>query len=177
MESRSIALRPVRVGDEHWIHEACQDRDIQRWTQVPRPYTLEHAHEFVGDPSRGLVTMVIEDQTSGEPLGMISIHTFDQRTRCADIGYWIDPGHRRRGVASSAVRLIVDLAVARFGAHTVIASIARDNSASRRVVESVGFVHVEDRLGPAVEDLVPVPTCTYRLDDTRQGPPATRTSR
>ncbi|MGC4853133.1 GNAT family N-acetyltransferase [Micromonospora sp. DT4] len=42
-----VLLRPWREADADGVHRACQDRDIQRWTTVPRPYLSEHAHDFV----------------------------------------------------------------------------------------------------------------------------------
>jgi RimJ/RimL family protein N-acetyltransferase len=43
----------------------------------------------------------------------------------------------------------------------VRAFIARDNGASRRTAEKAGFEMVEERHGPAVEDLAQVQTCVY----------------
>lgn len=40
-------LRDLSPADAPWIHEACQDAEIQRWTLVPRPYTRAHADDFV----------------------------------------------------------------------------------------------------------------------------------
>ena len=42
----TFSLRPLAADDADWIFEACQDSEIQKWTQIPRPYTREHAVSF-----------------------------------------------------------------------------------------------------------------------------------
>jgi RimJ/RimL family protein N-acetyltransferase len=42
-----VSLRPWRADDVDAVFAACQDAEIQRWTQVPVPYAREHAEGFV----------------------------------------------------------------------------------------------------------------------------------
>ena len=42
-----VRLRPWRTEDVDAVCAACQDAEIQRWTQVPVPYARKHAEEFV----------------------------------------------------------------------------------------------------------------------------------
>ena len=42
-----VRLRPWRADDAAAVFAACQDREIQRWTQVPVPYTTQDAEGFV----------------------------------------------------------------------------------------------------------------------------------
>src|SRR5262249_48852237 len=42
-----LLLRPWRPEDEDAVYRACQDPQIHRWTNVPRPYLREHAHQYV----------------------------------------------------------------------------------------------------------------------------------
>ncbi|NBR92441.1 MAG: GNAT family N-acetyltransferase [Actinobacteria bacterium] len=86
-------LRPLRLDDAEWIHRACQDPEVQRWTLVPRPYT----------------------------------------------GYWVAPWARRRGAASTALKILPTIAARLGSARTVQATIAETNTASRRAAERAGF--------------------------------------
>jgi hypothetical protein len=47
-----VRLRPWRADDADAVLAACQDAEIQRWTEVPVPYRREHAEGFVGEGSR-----------------------------------------------------------------------------------------------------------------------------
>jgi ribosomal-protein-alanine N-acetyltransferase len=57
-----------------------------------------------------------------------------------ELGYRISPGHRRRGHAVHAVRLLLDHARREPTVDRVIARIAPENHASVRVVTAAGFV-------------------------------------
>lgn len=162
----SVRLRSVVPEDADWVFEACQDAEIQRWTTVPRPYAREHAVAFVTRGIDEYALWVIESAGDGRPAGVISIHEIENGT--ASIGYWIAPQSRGRGFTTEAIRLVC----AEIGRHrtelgvevdTVTATIARDNRASRRAAEKAGFTVVEERLGPAVENLVPVQTCVFTV--------------
>ncbi len=59
--------------------------------------------------------------------------------RSAQIGYWVDKGVAGRGVMPTAVALAVDHCFFNVGLHRVEANIRPENSASRRVVEKLGF--------------------------------------
>lgn len=160
----SVVLRSVVVEDVAWIFDACQDLQIQRWTQVPRPYTREHAEWFVTGGIDEFARWAIESTDDGQPVGLISIHAVEDSV--ASIGYWIASQHRGRGFTTAAISLVCDeierlRSASGTGVDWVKAFIARDNRASRRAVEKAAFEMVEERLGPAVEDLVPVRTCVY----------------
>ena len=160
----SVTLRQVISGDVDWILQACQDLEIQRWTQVPRPYSREHALSFVTGTTDEFARWVVQVGAPSEPVGVIGIHEVEDSV--ASIGYWIGPQYRGRGFTTAAIGLVCE-EIEQYRSESgtevgfVRAFIARDNSASRRAVERAGFEMVEAQLGPAVEDLVPVPTCVY----------------
>jgi RimJ/RimL family protein N-acetyltransferase len=160
----SVVLRDASLDDVDWVMAACQDDEIQRWTQVPRPYTREHALDFVSGTIDEFARWVIESVDDGHPVGVISIHGIKDGT--ASIGYWIAPQARGWGFTTAAIRLVCD-EIERLKNESsikvdmVMALIARDNFASRHVVEKAGFDVVNEQLGPAVENLVLVPTCVY----------------
>jgi ribosomal-protein-alanine N-acetyltransferase len=56
-----------------------------------------------------------------------------------NLGYWVDSGHNGQGLATAAVREIVDLAFGPLGLHRVEAGTLRHNIGSRRVLERNGF--------------------------------------
>ncbi len=61
----------------------------------------------------------------------------------ASLGYWVAFPHRRRGIATDAVRLALDTAFGPLGLLRVEAATLVDNVASQRVLERNGF----DRIG------------------------------
>ena len=130
-------LRDLHPSDAEWITQACQDAEVQRWTKVPRPYTREHAESFVINNNGELAAWAIIDSRSQEPVGVIGIHHIIDGV--ASIGYWVAPWGRKSGAASTALRIIPTLARRIGKAHTLHATIAETNTASRRTAERAGF--------------------------------------
>ncbi len=59
--------------------------------------------------------------------------------RSAQVGYWIDEAYAGRGVIPTALALAVDHCFFGIGLHRIEATIRPENTASRRVVEKLGF--------------------------------------
>ena len=147
-----IALRPPTPGDVDAITEACQDPEIPRWTRVPSPYTRAHAVEFVERSARTWeqgsdAPFVIVDAATGALLGAIGVHRFGGEDDGPEVGYWLEREARGRGVATRALRLVVDWACRELGVRLLLQADAR-NDASRRVAEKVHFRFVGEAKAP-----------------------------
>ncbi|MFG2287467.1 GNAT family N-acetyltransferase [Streptomyces sp. NPDC048595] len=59
--------------------------------------------------------------------------------RSGNVGYWVDAGQVRRGLASAAVRAVCAAADAELGLHRLQAGTLLDNTASQRVLTKCGF--------------------------------------
>lgn len=133
------ALRPVEPADAEWICAACQDSSIQRWTTVPRPYTLDHAEAFVRDAAFADVFVITSD---GRGVGVISIHSIDAATGDAEVGYWIAEGARGQGLATWAMNALAEFARDHRRATSMSAVIADANIASRGVARGADLAPV-----------------------------------
>lgn len=161
----AVRLDPLVDTDIDWITAACQDVEIQRWTVVPRPYHRHHAVEFVVTGAGEFRNRVVRTTTDLRPVGMIGIHTFDTKSGIADIGYWVAPWGRRQGVARGAINLLIEEVRSIAGAKLVQARIAVTNVASRRTVESCGFVLAEvSSTSTCPDGTNTVATAVYRFD-------------
>jgi RimJ/RimL family protein N-acetyltransferase len=72
-------------------------------------------------------------------LGSISVHRIDRDQDDAEIGYWIAPAARGRGLAGLAVGAACRWAFTDLGLHRIQLFHAVDNVASARVAEKAGF--------------------------------------
>ncbi len=137
-----LVLRAPDDGDAEAVRIACQDPEIPRWIPViPQPYTDESAREFIvwsrETMERGSYSFVIFDVDSAELLGAIGMGV-NGLMKVGHIGYWVAAPARRRGIASSALRLLAGWALEQdFGRVELITD--PDNVASQRVAEKVGF--------------------------------------
>jgi RimJ/RimL family protein N-acetyltransferase len=137
-----VTLRPFRPDDAQAVFEACQDPEIARFIPIPQPYTLEDgswyathaAEESAVGPS---AHFAIADAPTDRLLGSISRHGPDGHK--ASVGYWLAPGARGRGVATRAVRLLVDWTLATTDVIRVELYTDVDNERSGRVALRAGF--------------------------------------
>ncbi|MDI5938563.1 GNAT family N-acetyltransferase [Micromonospora sp. DH15] len=132
-----LLLRPWRAADADAVHRACQDPDIQRWTTVPRPYLPDHARAFVGEISAGdwragtRAPFAVCDAATGELLASCGLVSVDQTTDTGEVGYWVAPWARGRGVATRATRALARWAFDALGLRRLIWQAEIGNHASR----------------------------------------------
>lgn len=154
-------LRNLESSDAEWITRACQDEEVQRWTKVPRPYTREHAESFIKDKNGEFAAWAIIDSRSQDPVGVIGIHHVINGV--ASIGYWVAPWGRKSGAASTALRIIPTLARRIGMAHTLYATIAETNTASRRTAERGGFALIGNSTESCPDGSSVIAGLTYQL--------------
>jgi RimJ/RimL family protein N-acetyltransferase len=137
-----VRLRPWRADDVDAVFAACQDAEIQRWTQVPVPYAREHAEGFVGGIAaetwaQGGGLFAVEPRDGGPLVGSIGL--FPPRDGFADAGYWTAPAGRRQGFTAEALGLLTSWAFDEVGLRRVELVVDPDNAGSRGVAERAGF--------------------------------------
>ena len=142
LDGPRVRLRPWRADDVDAVVAACQDPEIQRWTQVPVPYRREDAEGFVGGiaeetRAEGGALFAVVDRESGDLVGSIAL--FPPTDGFGEIGYWTAAGHRGQGLTAEAVRVLTEWAFGERGLHRVELHIDPENTGSRRVAERAGF--------------------------------------
>ena len=106
---RRARLRAWRADDADAIHRACQDPAIQRWTRVPSPYREGDAEGFLrhGVPAvhaAGGAAFCLETLDADHLAGSMALHGLDDGV--GEIGYWVAPWARGRGVAADALDVL-----------------------------------------------------------------------
>jgi RimJ/RimL family protein N-acetyltransferase len=137
-----VRLRPWRADDAGAVLTACQDEEIQHWTEVPVPYLVEHAEDFVGRAAadtwaRGGAQFAVETVAGGSLVGAVTL--FPPRDGVGVGGYWTVAGHRRAGLTGEALRVLSAWAFDELGLRRMELVVDPANVGSRRVAESAGF--------------------------------------
>jgi ribosomal-protein-serine acetyltransferase len=137
-----VTLRAFAPSDAPAVFAACQDPLIVRFVPVPQPYTEATAAGFVarrradwdGDGER---SFAVTDSVTGAVLGAIARHRRAEHR--AEIGYWLAPWGRGRGIATRALRLVRDWSFDVTGLVRLELYVHPDNGASGRVATRAGF--------------------------------------
>lgn len=137
-----LVLRPWTTDDAPALAAAWADPDVERWTGVPGRTDEGAAQRWIAGEAdrraRGLaLDLVIE--VDGEVAGEVGLTAIDPDPGTAEIGWWVAPGHRGRGLAAEAAKLVASWAVEELCVETVVARCHRENPASSGVARAAGF--------------------------------------
>lgn len=144
VESHEIRLRPFRDDDATDLTAGCTDPLTLRFMPgLPAPYTEADARWWIstGAPAvwaDGGAAFAVADPDSDRLLGGAGLSQVVAYRGQAEVGYWVAPWARGRGVATAATRALAD--------HAFAAGIGRlelltdqENPASQRVALAAGF--------------------------------------
>ncbi|MCW3839293.1 GNAT family N-acetyltransferase [Micromonospora yasonensis] len=146
VEAYGVRLRLSRLADVADTAAACADPLTQRFMPgLPEPYTEESARWWIteGSPAAwaaGGASYAIADLATDRLLGAVGLsHPMPER-RQLEIGYWVAPWARGRGVATAATRALTERAFAAGAARLELLT-DEENTASQRVALAAGFRH------------------------------------
>ena len=136
-----LVLRPWRFEDLPDLLSYATDEEWARFLPVPQPYEESHGRAFIAqqtlrDPEQHLAWAIVHD---ARVIGGFDL-MFRAHGRVAEIGYSIAPSLWNQGLATEAVRGVVDAA---FSASPTLDRICAythaENAPSGRVLEKVGM--------------------------------------
>jgi RimJ/RimL family protein N-acetyltransferase len=137
-----VILRPFQWSDlKEMTRLANNPKVATNLTDAfPSPYTLEAAQQFFKRVSSVKITEVLAIEVDGKLVGNIGIHPQDDvNRRNAELGYFIGEEYWGKGIATEAIKLMVQYGFDHFDIHRIFARPFGKNIASQRVLEKAGF--------------------------------------
>jgi RimJ/RimL family protein N-acetyltransferase len=119
---------------------AFADPEMALWN--PGPTTESEAVEWLrkrNDWTSGDHASWAISDADDHLLGGISMHHIEFKNRDAEVGYWVAPWARRRGVGRGALTMLANFGFAQLTMHRIYLYHAVENTASCRLACSVGF--------------------------------------
>jgi RimJ/RimL family protein N-acetyltransferase len=158
-----FVLRHVRRSDSGLFAMYAGDRRVAEATHsIPHPLPPGAAEAFVARAMAGKADeeiWVMDGAATGlaEVLGVISLKRMDRGQ--SEIGYWVAPAFWNTGIASEAVKALVEANPQKN--RTIFAEVFQDNPGSARVLTNAGFQYLGDAETFSVARNARVPTWTY----------------
>ena len=148
-----VRMRPLERAHIADIGRLAAAEEIAKNTFVPHPYPPEAAEEFV---QKGRAqwrddeayVFAIMEKASGQFAGCMGIHPQPAHHR-AEVGYWIGAPYWGRGLATAALRLIIQFGFDELGLNRIAAGHFPQNLASGRVMQKANMRY-EGRLRGAL---------------------------
>jgi RimJ/RimL family protein N-acetyltransferase len=147
-----VRLRAYRPDDAEAVAAGYDDPLCHRFLPpLPSPFTLAHAERFLSEGiaaifAEGGAVFAIADPETDELLGGIGFDKVVASRGQAEIGYWVGPWARGRGVATAAVRALTAHAL-KAGLHRLELLTHWENGASQRVALAAGYLREGVRRG------------------------------
>ncbi|WP_224823768.1 GNAT family N-acetyltransferase [Cognatishimia sp. MH4019] len=161
--SDRFVLRPLRRSDQGLIEMYASDERVARMTTtIPHPLPPGATEQFIAasltdERDEDVWVMDGAAQGSAEVLGLIGLKPMDRNQ--SEIGYWVAPAFWNTGLASDAVRAMVEANPQ--GVDTMFGSVFQDNPGSARVLTNCGFEYLGDAEAFSVARQAKVDTWTY----------------
>lgn len=143
LENETLLMRPLESRDASAILDLAAAPEIAANTFVPHPYPPEAAGDFIRlgrerwHSDEAYVFGIIE-KSSQCFAGCMGIHPVPEHNR-AEVGYWIGKPYWGRGLATSALRLLLRFGFETLKLNRVEAGHFDHNPASGRVMQKAGM--------------------------------------
>jgi [ribosomal protein S5]-alanine N-acetyltransferase len=170
-ETPRLLVRQLDEGDIDALYAVFSDPLVVRWVGDGKPLTYEQCAQWVAVSAKNYVTKgfgasAVIDKETGAFTGICGIVYGPGRDE-PEIVYGFGQPWWGRGIASEVVAPMLRYGVERCGLPRVMATIAPENSASRRVAERAGMRFDREEIDP--EDGLPVAFYYYEIGRRARG--------
>ena len=147
LETERLILEPVTPAHAVALHDAvlASQRELLPWMPWAVDPTLDgslaEATRSAQDFKAGThYHFAVIERSSGLVLGVAGFN--NEAPGRPELHYWIRTDHAGRGLTTEAARALIAWARGELGVRSVWLWAGRDNAASRRVAEKLGFTHI-----------------------------------
>ena len=143
IETERLILRRYKESDIDAVYEIITDKRLSKYIKYPnltKDEELECIRKWISEVDDSIYEKwVIEERTSGDVVGNISVNTISQKHNYCNVGYAIRYNYWGNGYATEALKAVTNHLLNNRGYYLVECSCNELNLQSVRVVEKVGF--------------------------------------
>ncbi|HEL2057867.1 TPA: GNAT family N-acetyltransferase [Streptococcus suis] len=164
LETKRLRLRPVSMEDLEDMYEYASDEETTRWT-FPVNQTLEDTRRgieeiYLSDPAG---KYALELKSKQKMIGTLDTYGLSEQDKFLSIGFILNKAYWGQGLASEALQAVLDLLLLDLDFEVVKAGHVRENEASKRLLEKMGFHLVTQKEADRVIAGQQVTSCYYEL--------------
>lgn len=131
------ALLTFEIHNREWFeaHIDARDPGFFSWQGV-----AEHIEQYLSDFALGVWHPLVIEDASGRIVGRANLKDINVLTRSAQVGYRVAQDACGQGLATLALRHLIEQARQRWELTQLVAYIYKENTGSRAVLDRCGFV-------------------------------------
>ena len=144
--TKRLSIEPLGKQDLAKFVAYRQDPEVARYQGWDVSFSeiqaldLLQSQQNVTIPSAGnWLQLAIHDQTTGELLGDLALHSLDQEGLSYEIGFTLARENQGKGFASEALKRFTTFLFEEVGAITIVANCDQRNSAAAKLLLSLSF--------------------------------------
>lgn len=141
IETERLVLRDYELGDLDALHSLLSDTEHMYYLDDIATHSVEESAANL----RAVMAnadghyFCVTHKESGAFVGSVGYTITDDAPKVVHMGYFILPKFEGRGYTTEAVRRVLDFAFNNDNCQRVTTGCYKDNAASRRIMEKVGF--------------------------------------
>jgi len=147
IETDRLLLEPVTPDHAQGLFDAvvASQKELLPWMPWAKEPSLEGSQAQAARSHEDWLAgthfhFVVIERETGMVLGVAGLNT--DAVEVPELHYWIRTDHSRRGLTTEACRALIEWARRTLRVHHLKLWAGRDNTASRRVAEKLGFEHI-----------------------------------
>lgn len=145
LRSENLVLRQVTPRDHELLVHAVRESvdSVGRWMPwCHKEYSTIEAQEWIANCEQGFTNKTSYEfgifSLDGQLLGVSGLNQINKQQNFCNLGYWVRESHQRKGVATSAVKMLSKFAFLKIGFTRIELVIRQGNEASVAVARKVG---------------------------------------
>ena len=147
MRNEIIALRPLEPTDLDTLYDWENDSALWVVSDTVAPYSRaalwQYLESYTGDIyAQRQLRLMITLASDGTPVGTIDFLNFDPVNNRAELGLFIDSGHRGLGLGRRSLELLTAYAREHVGLRQLYVYISLDNEVCLNLFDSFGYRRV-----------------------------------
>jgi RimJ/RimL family protein N-acetyltransferase len=174
MRTPRLRLIPVTVQNAGALWNVLQQPDLRLYQDLPSVGSAAFTEMVAKRPKKlqpgatGRFEWLVHMTRVRKPVGWVSLRIAEREAQAGEIGYSIVREYRGRGVATEAVRMLIDEAFDEGGLARLNAYCVPENAASRRLLDRLGFKYEGILPHGATVSGQPVDVLMHRLERERR---------
>jgi diamine N-acetyltransferase len=143
IQKNDIKLRALESNDLDWLFTIENDTRFWEISNTIQPFSKELLANYIANAHLDIFSIKqlrLVILYKKEPVGLIDLFDFDPIHHRAGLGILITPEYQSKGIASTAIEIVIEYAKSNLQLHQLYANITIDNTRSIKLFQKLGFI-------------------------------------